>query len=442
MGVVQELISRVKVVGAEAYVSALKGMDRATEGFSRTAAMAGRSVLSGIASPIGQVMGLASVGGLVKVGSDFVRASADAEQFRVTMEVLGGSAEVAARKIAFIEKLDIVSPAGLTALRTAGQMVEAFGLNVERVLPLVATLNAVRPDKNVMEAAGLFGRLAQGDFPDMEAMSGFGLNKQQFMRQGIKFDGDGKLLSSAKDTLNALERIIGTKYGGILSRMASTTNSRLASLGSAWTRFSEQAGNVLAKALLPQVERLTKWLDTFQSESAFLRWMSQMGVATYDFTQRTLELASAWAIVAGVIAGALRQYMTAVKFLALGVGLNWMAGDMEANRGERLKNFNKWLHTDAKPGATAGGTVAGTGAWSPDDKNLELQKQIEANTRRAANAAEKIDFKRYALGGGDLGKIPQPNMRAPVTREQLARSSWRQQTRSPCGSRSNTTSTA
>lgn len=181
------------------------------------------------------------------------------ENVTARLTALTGSAQTAAEKLKFVQQVAAPSNFTFSQLADASVQLEAFGLRTERVLPSIAKLGmAFAADtEHIQMLTRMFGALAQGNFPDLEQLTAFGLSRSQFAAEGIKFDGSGKLLSSARETMTALERIINQKYGSIFDTMGQTTGAKLASLQDAWERFQGTIGDGIAKNLTPVVERLT-----------------------------------------------------------------------------------------------------------------------------------------------------------------------------------------
>ena len=495
---VEQLESKVKVSGVNDYTDAMKKMAAASAIFAAQASSVGhsiRSVFSGIgrmlASPVSALSAMAIGGGVLALGVQAIKASADMEQLTATLEVLTGSAEIARQKLAFIRALDIPSTAGFKDLAESGVALEAYGLRLEKVLPLIAKLQAARPDKPIIEATSLFGRLASGDMPDQEAMAGFGLNKAQFQQQGVKFDSNGQLLSSAQDTMAALERIIDSKYGGILERMASTTTSRLASLESAWGKTLARIGDLIVPAIVPGLQTVTNFLN-FIAESGALQTVLNGFLTLFNLGSgaTALKKALSWlvailqvipAVLRGVgnvfsavfkvlyddarmvasimigmvsvrviagfiaVAKAIMQVVQALRAgagvaatieamtgvglpvvlaasaagLAAYAGLGAMMGNIEdkikggldipdvgklqQDVSTQFGNFEaKQFGTPGMPAMAQQGDFYSTEAG----KRLgEISKATQGTERYTAVAAKALDFRKLALGGGDLGKM-------------------------------------
>lgn len=302
---IQQLITKLSVQGAAEYKEKLKTAQAATDTFATAAHRSATRLQDALGSalrigtnPLAMLGGAAAGAGVIALGVNAAKTAMQYEQLSATFEVLTGSADRAARKLDFIRKLS--GPATQTEedLQAAGLAIESFGLRIERVLPLAAKLQAAFPQRTLSEVAGLFGRLAQGDFPDIEALSGVGLSRQQFKAAGLKFDPDNKMLSSADEALTALERIINMKYGNLLQRMAGTGVSKLASLQNALKQLNVVVGNAVMKVATPAVEGLTKVLK-FLTESGIVTKVSNQFAAMFGLAPNARTLAQ---VVGGIAA--------------------------------------------------------------------------------------------------------------------------------------------
>jgi hypothetical protein len=101
-----------------------------------------------------------------------------------------------------------------------------------------------------------------------------------FAAQGIKFDAGGSLVSSARDTFEALIRIIDTKYSGMMDKLAGTTETKLATLTDKWQGALRIIGSKLITILTPFIEYFSSFLDKLTNSGALNmlvdRFMSPM----------------------------------------------------------------------------------------------------------------------------------------------------------------------
>jgi len=334
-----------------------------------------------------------------KVAVDAVAAASEFEQFRVTLEALTGSADKTAQKLDFIKRLAIPSTFTFQQLAQAGTQLEAFNVPLEKALPLISKLGAAFPNKELGDFVNLFGRLASGDFPDLEALSGAGLSKLDFMKQGIKFDAQGSLLSSTRDTMNALERIINSKYGGILDKVANTTNAKLATVKDKWEEVLRKAGDALTKYLNPALDKLSAWLENIGKDKNFEKFLQNIGKNFVKFVGVVFGVLGTLLGVMALVKLAFRDFFGAVV-LGIASAASFVGGLKITSE---LGKFFKGLQiAGQQPGAPVNVPSAPPGMEFPDNPALKTLNDIEGNTKQTAENTRSIDFKRYALGGGDI----------------------------------------
>ncbi|MBK8246568.1 MAG: hypothetical protein IPK85_04090 [Gemmatimonadetes bacterium] len=197
------------------------------------------------------------------------------------LTALTGSAEVAAQKLKFVQQVAAPSNFTFSQLADASVQLEAFGLRTERVLPSIAKLGmAFAADtEHLQMLTRMFGALAQGQMPDIEQLSAFGLSKGQLAQKGVKFDGNNHLTSSAREAMDALEKVVNEKYGNIFATMGQTTGAKLASLTDAWERFQATIGDGIAKNLTPVIERLTDSISRLVDSGVLADVVSKLATA-------------------------------------------------------------------------------------------------------------------------------------------------------------------
>lgn len=224
------------------------------------------SRVKSMANTINFAIAAAAGSKLVDWTRQFVGASSDAssrfQSMEARLKAFTGSLREARREITLAEMIAEPSTFSFSQLGDAAAKLEAFRVNALRALPTVAYLGqAFDADQEHIEMLSrMIGELAAGNFPDKEVMSSFGLSKRDFEMQGIQFDGQGALKSSAVKTLDALERIARTKYGAIFDEMANTPAAKAASLADSWERLQRKFGEVFLRRSAPFQDALTRML--------------------------------------------------------------------------------------------------------------------------------------------------------------------------------------
>jgi len=375
----------------------LEQMSKHTDRFARKVDAAQKVVMRfsiGIAGALGA--------GLIKLAVDAVEAASQFEMFRVTLEVLTGSAEKAEQKLDFMRRLAIPSTFTFQQLAEAGTQLESFRVPLEKALPSIAKLGAAFPNKEIGDFVNLFGRLASGDFPDLEALSGAGLSKLDFMRKGIKFDAQGSLLSSSRKTMDALESIINDRYGTILDKVANTTASKLATARDKWEQNLRKIGDAIIKYLNPALDKLSVFLDKLDKDRSFDKFLKNLGDNFVRFVVMVFKVFAALMAVVALLKFAFRDVVGGI--LATVGALAAIAGG--AYFGTKLKGMFKGLEAGNGASAPVEVPTAPPGMEFPDNPALKTLNAIEKHTKDTSdNTKQTLDFRKYALGGGDIAAM-------------------------------------
>ena len=175
-----------------------------------------------------------------------VQAAFNFEELQGRLSALKGPAK-ANDILDFVRKLAEPSNFTTDQLANSAVQLEAFGLNAKRILPTIAQLGmAFGADAEKLRLlTDMFGRLSQGQLPDVQVMAQFGLSKSKLMKEGIKFDSQGSLVSSTREVFVAIEKIVNREYNKIFETMANTGNAKLASVTDVFERLKIQVGNSL-----------------------------------------------------------------------------------------------------------------------------------------------------------------------------------------------------
>jgi hypothetical protein len=217
------------------------------------------NLMTGALGALGRVPGM-----LMGAASYAVTLSNEFESIRVGLESITGSADKAARKFAFLKELAIVTEGTTLDLARAGMMVEGMGLRIEKVLPLIAklTMGTQRTGEEYQKMAvgSIFGRMAQGQMPEIEAMSAFGIGKAALAEFGAKFGPNGEMMSTATEMLTALERLINTRFGRALDLAANTGKAKMSAMVDIWQQIVARFGDSLKAGLMPVFDRISQWL--------------------------------------------------------------------------------------------------------------------------------------------------------------------------------------
>lgn len=227
------------------------------------AGMAGiASLRNAMISGAGNALGGAGQG-LFSLGQMAEGAAMEASSRQGRLTAILRNAQMAAQVLKQAEAVAAPSTATTKQMADAATTLEAFGVNSLRVLPIIGKLaTAMGAGEEQMQMySRAVGQLGTGNMIDADVMAAMGLQRRDFAAQGIKFDGNGKLLSSAEQALTALERIVNQRFGSIFEQMANTPEAKRASLEDAGQKALKIIGEGMLKTQGPLVDALTKNLN-------------------------------------------------------------------------------------------------------------------------------------------------------------------------------------
>ena len=201
----------------------------------------------------------------VSIIKETVKASFAFETLQQRLSALT-TPEKATEILDFVRRL--AEPSNFTTEQLANSAVQlqAFGLESRRILPIIAQLGmAFGADSEKLRVlTDMFGRLSQGQMPDVQVMAGFGISKSKLMKEGIKFDAQGSLISSTRQVFAALEKIVERDYGKIFDKMKNTGDAKLASLVDVFERLKIKIGDALAPLAKTVIDALSKVLSALE----------------------------------------------------------------------------------------------------------------------------------------------------------------------------------
>lgn len=220
---------------------------------------------------------LAIGGALVSFGKAAFDAAVEMEELNARLLAITHSGDKASKIMKVVRDVAKPSPFTTKQLAEAAVQLEAFGVNAQKALPKLAKLGAAfgADEEHLRSLVNIFGKLNQGIMPDTEQLSMFGLNKAMLQSEGLKFDKNGALLSSASEALDALGRLIEKKYGNIFEITGHTTKAGLATVADAYKQLLESFGNLeimafktLAPPVIDMMEKMTTFLNALKTDGS------------------------------------------------------------------------------------------------------------------------------------------------------------------------------
>lgn len=297
---VSEVKAKVSAEGVEQFKRAMADAARAVDSVG-TAAKGQADFIGGFsnamrtAATIGTVLG----GGLIAGGAMAVNAAANFERLTATFEALTGSATQAKQKMEWLKGFAATSTLEMGDLAEAGTQLQASGLVIERIIPLISNMAGAfggGRDK-VLELASAFGRLPSGQFGESkEIFRRFGIGDQDLMAKGIKFDGGGQIVSSAGEVMDAVAAIAQQKFGGIGTTMGKTFAVQFSNLKDSFNQMMGQIGESLmpiAKRLIQVFTDVMNWVKSSGFFEKIAKGFGDLLGSSGDWTD-TLKVGFSW----------------------------------------------------------------------------------------------------------------------------------------------------
>jgi hypothetical protein len=378
---IAELVVKLGVTGQGEIQSALTKTKSGLNQVADAAKTAGTAVATGLG-----VVAIAGAAGLGALGKTAFDSAVAFESLGARLTAITGSGKRAAEVLDTVRKVAEPSPFTFDQLATAATQLEAFGLKTEAILPRLANLGAAfgASEENLKSLVNLFGRLAAGNFPDIEQLSAFGLSKSMFAAQGIKFDEGGSLVSSARDTFEALIRIIDSKYSGMMDKLAGTTETKLATLTDKWQGALRIIGSKLITILTPFIEYFSSFLDKLTNSGALNmlvdRFMSPMTNMANAFGNGNMQ--QGFDRLLATIAGFVAELPAMLEGVFKNVGIMF----------NNIMNANRALMADAFP-------------WVKDPKRAAYNEQLQGIQPDMATFSLSRGYRSQATINADIRRF-------------------------------------
>ena len=322
----------------------------------------------------------------------------------------------------------------------------SYGLNVERVLPLIGKLgNAFGAGPEQLAMYGnAFGQLAGGQMPDVQVLNQMGITKAMLKQGGVKFDGT-TLISSTEKVMVVMEQIINSKYKRVTELMNKTTESARANIQDSMDMITYSFGEALNKGLLPFEGALSKVLQGIENSKFPMTiandLISPMVAFTGTVNDLTDSIKQLIAYTAAFATAVPRQLAAAVKeWNGVSTQQNMIGGlQRVGSRSMTIFRFLGGLFDPTGSGLGATATIPEVAKKYIDSMSQQVKKQgtsnkkrlldpfggilpfgdggsdkgkkssakntlekIEANTRKSA---ELLDLRRQTIGGGEIAGL-------------------------------------
>lgn len=253
MNIVDVLITEYKL-HAKNYEEGAKKVVSATQAVGSSVS----SILGKISLGVGVIgTAMAAVAGGVLGWA--VQQAIEFDTINRSLVAITGSAERAQQVLNFSDKLALPSIFTAQELAGAAKLLEAYGLQTERFLPIAEALGTVfGSTKEALDSyITSLGYLQGQRFGEaFESLARAGISRDALKLKGLKFDKGGEFLGSVSQALTAVEELVKEKFGKLSRSMAEGPQAKMASVMDSIGRSARQAGYVLLSVLMPAAEKV------------------------------------------------------------------------------------------------------------------------------------------------------------------------------------------
>jgi hypothetical protein len=438
--------------GADAVVKesqkVAKAVDNATDSTKRKGG-ALKNIGEGFGAITGAFGAVAATIGAVAIplalgGKAAVQTAIEFDTLQRSLTAITGSGERTAQILGFIDKLAIPSVFDTATLGESAKLLEAFGLNTERFLPIAEKLGTVFGGnaESLNSFVAALGYLKSGRFGEaFESLARGGVSRELLTQKGLEFDKGGSFKGTVEQALTAVELVVNEKFGKLSEEMASGPMAKLASLGDAFNRVMRQIGLALVgpvvtvfETLSGAMENLTKVNVFGDAIKSFIGSIQSIGGVSMDAEESLLNLSGTFVALGVFLKNlaegfmifkdqviALAEMFPGIKLYRAHLGnlanatgltanLSEAYGGGEAERFIGVKRFDLEQRRKRMAEAAAGEGLAKAGdkpaaepTVSPGESVKDLLKNISDSSATTASNTEKLaNINDRVLGGGGL----------------------------------------
>jgi hypothetical protein len=197
---------------------------------------------------------------------DVLKTGDSFERWSITMNAMIPDLEQAKKTMGDIVAFADRTPFLTSDIREAGKLLVAFNVPLDQIEKKLTTAGSLAAafGINIGDVVAVMGRIQAGGMGEaFEALRRMGITKQSMMGAGLKFDESGELISTAEEAMAALDKLVETRFPGIMDKMSLIMEGRISTIMSKWGKF---------KTMIAQ----SGFLDTVtDSMGGFLDWIGE-----------------------------------------------------------------------------------------------------------------------------------------------------------------------
>lgn len=199
--------------------------------------------------------------------ASFVGKAAEMESFELQLTALTGSSETARAKLQQMTDFAAKTPFDLPGVVSAGTVLTGLGASIDAQLPRAANLASVMR-RDLSEAGLIWGKSLKGSQDGLQSLYDAGITTREELETfgAVLKDGVVQVDGSNLEKLQgALEKMVDTKFGGVMAEQSKGIEASLSSLGDAVGQVQASLGEGLVPTVKNVSDGLTGLLNQFKA---------------------------------------------------------------------------------------------------------------------------------------------------------------------------------
>ncbi len=232
------------------------------------------------ATKVAAGLGLALAGALGYVAKKGIDYNAMMERYATTLTVVLGSAKKSAEALIWLREFAAKTPFELPEIVSAGQLLATYQLDFKRWIPLAGDIASAfgGTAEQINEVVSALGRISAGQMGEaMEILRRFGIGAAALTGAGLTINKAGQIENTPEEVLNAVEKIIKSRYPGMMATLAKTTVGMLSNLKDAIGIAVGEITKGLSGAFQTALASFLKFIDAFKASSGGMALFGNVG---------------------------------------------------------------------------------------------------------------------------------------------------------------------
>jgi hypothetical protein len=264
--------------------------------------------------------GVIALAGGRKLYDWIIGSNAQIETLQKSMEVVMHSAEKAADTIQELRSYAALTTFQETETFQAGETLSANRMDVNKWIRISGDLAAAKQPQGIElnDVINVVTRINSGDFGKaMIRLRQLGISLSDFRAQGLEFSKNNTYLGTTSEMLDALEKIVNQRYGGMTEVLGNTVSGSISTIKDYFTQIGIDLGGGVFSQFSNALQKWKKELQEFRDSPEFQQIIENFNKAFNTLKDFLAPVGSALKDIILLVAKFLPEIATAIKMLTM-----------------------------------------------------------------------------------------------------------------------------